>query len=115
MTRILKNTPWFSMSKMVEKNYDFIHITPPQKASDLVGKSPIGSSKGWVPVVKETLQHVTYTRMSLLLEILRRFLWAKQVVVHVNNMQCSSRKFNCCYGETRKTYLLLTMVIPYVL
>jgi len=49
-----------SMSKNIEKKYDFIHITPPQKAPDFIGKSPIGSSKGWVPVVKETLQHVKY-------------------------------------------------------
>lgn len=47
-------------SQNVEKKYDFIHITPPQKASDIVGKSPLGSSKGWMPVVKETLQHVKY-------------------------------------------------------
>ena len=56
----LKEHTMIPMSKMVEKKYDFIHITPPQKAPDVVGKSPVGSSKGWVPVVKETLQHVTF-------------------------------------------------------
>jgi len=55
-----------SMSKKVEKRYDFIHITPPQKAPDVVGKSPIGSPKGWVPIVKETLQHVTYKNIFCL-------------------------------------------------
>ena len=54
------------MSKEVERKYDFIHITPPQKASDIVGKSPIGSSKGWVPVVQETLQHVKYKNIFCL-------------------------------------------------
>ncbi|MCX6052947.1 MAG: FAD/NAD(P)-binding oxidoreductase [Campylobacterales bacterium] len=44
----------------VEVKYDFIHVTPPMKASDVVGKSPIGSEKGWVPVTKETLQHVKF-------------------------------------------------------
>ena len=62
----LKEYTMVSMSKLVEKNYDFIHITPPQKAPDVVGKSPIGSSKGWVPVVKETLQHVTYKNIFAL-------------------------------------------------
>lgn len=56
----LKEFTMIPMSKKIEKKYDFIHITPPQKAPDMVGKSPVGSSKGWVPVVKETLQHVTY-------------------------------------------------------
>ena len=44
----------------VEVKYDFIHVTPPMKAPDVVGKSAIGSGKGWVPVNKETLQHVKY-------------------------------------------------------
>jgi len=44
----------------VEVKYDFIHITPPMKAPDVVGKSKVGSGKGWVPVNKETLQHVKY-------------------------------------------------------
>ncbi len=56
----LKEYTMIPMSKDIEKKYDFIHITPPQKAPDFIGKSPIGSAKGWVPVVKETLQHVKY-------------------------------------------------------
>jgi sulfide:quinone oxidoreductase len=44
----------------VEVPFDFLHITPPQKAPDEIGKSAIGSAKGWVPVNKETLQHVKY-------------------------------------------------------
>jgi len=44
----------------VEAPFDFLHITPPMKAPDEVGKSPVGSSKGWIPVNKETLQHVKY-------------------------------------------------------
>ncbi|WP_198304308.1 FAD-dependent oxidoreductase [Arcobacter vandammei] len=44
----------------VEVPFDFLHITPPQKAPDEIGKSPIGSAKGWIPVNKESLQHVKY-------------------------------------------------------
>jgi len=44
----------------VEVKYDFLHVTPPMKAPDVVAKSKIGSSKGWVPVNKETLQHAKY-------------------------------------------------------
>jgi len=46
--------------------YDFIHVTPPMKAPDVVAQSAVGSSKGWVPVVKETLQHVTYPNVFCL-------------------------------------------------
>jgi len=40
--------------------YDFLHITPPQLAPREVRESDLGSAKGWVPVNKETLQHVKY-------------------------------------------------------
>lgn len=50
-------------SEDVNFDFDFIHITPPQKAPDAVGKSAIGSGKGWVPVNQETLQHVKYANI----------------------------------------------------
>ena len=53
----------------VEVPFDFLHITPPQKAPDEIGKSAIGSAKGWVPVNKETLQHVKYNNIFALGDI----------------------------------------------
>ncbi|MCD4668280.1 MAG: NAD(P)/FAD-dependent oxidoreductase, partial [Sulfurimonas sp.] len=47
-------------SELVEIPYDFIHVTPPMCAPDVVATSKIGSGRGWVPVKKETLQHVKY-------------------------------------------------------
>jgi sulfide:quinone oxidoreductase len=54
------------MSKNIDKKYDFIHITPPMKAPDAIGKSELGSDKGWIPVKKETLQHVKYENVFCL-------------------------------------------------
>jgi sulfide:quinone oxidoreductase len=56
-------------SEMIEREYDFIHVTPPMKAPDEIGNSAIGSSKGWVPVHKETLQHVKYPNIFSLGDI----------------------------------------------
>ena len=56
-------------SEEVKVQYDFIHITPPMKAPDEIGNSKIGSSKGWVPVKKETLQHVKYPNVFALGDI----------------------------------------------
>lgn len=56
-------------SKKVEVPFDFLHITPPQKAPDEIGKSEIGSTNGWVPVNKETLQHVKYKNVFSLGDI----------------------------------------------
>ncbi len=53
----------------VEKPFDFIHITPPMIAPEEVAKSPIGSGKGWVPVNKETLQHVKFPNIFALGDI----------------------------------------------
>lgn len=49
--------------------FDLLHITPPQKAPAEIGKSAIGSAKGWVPVDKETLQHVKYKNIFSLGDI----------------------------------------------
>lgn len=45
------------VSEPVQVKYDFMHVSPPMKAPDVVGKSEIGSQgPGWVTVNKETLQ-----------------------------------------------------------
>ncbi|HHH19582.1 MAG TPA: NAD(P)/FAD-dependent oxidoreductase [Campylobacterales bacterium] len=53
----------------VEVPFDFIHITPPMIAAEEIGSSPIGSGKGWVPVDKETLQHVKFKNVFALGDI----------------------------------------------
>tara|TARA_B100001063_G_C16769380_1_gene560608 strand:+ start:1661 stop:3130 length:1470 start_codon:yes stop_codon:yes gene_type:complete len=53
----------------VEVPFDFMHLTPPMKAPDEIGKSAVGSGKGWVPVNKETLQHVKYKNIFSLGDI----------------------------------------------
>lgn len=53
----------------VEVSFDLLHITPPQKAPSEIGKSAVGSAKGWVPVDKETLQHVKYKNIFSLGDI----------------------------------------------
>ncbi|MEA2018607.1 MAG: FAD/NAD(P)-binding oxidoreductase [Campylobacterota bacterium] len=56
-------------SEEVQVQYDFIHVTPPMKAPDEIGNSKVGSGKGWVPVKKETLQHVKYPNVFALGDI----------------------------------------------
>ena len=56
-------------SEKVEIPYDFMHITPPQVAAEEIANSPVGSGKGWVPVKKETLQHVKYPNVFALGDI----------------------------------------------
>lgn len=43
----------------VEK-YDFIHVTPPMGALEVMKQSPLADAAGWVEVDKATLQHVRY-------------------------------------------------------
>lgn len=53
----------------VKVEYDFLHIAPPMKAVDEIANSEIGSRKGWVPVNKETLQHVKFKNIFSLGDI----------------------------------------------
>ncbi len=54
------------MSKTVDREYDFIHVTPPMRAPDAVKNSSLAWQKGsaskggWIELDKETLQHTRY-------------------------------------------------------
>jgi len=53
----------------VEKEFDFIHVTPPMQAPKEIGNSALGSKKGWIPVNKETMQHTKYPNIFALGDI----------------------------------------------
>lgn len=42
------------------KSFDFMHVTPPQSAPDVVKQSPLANDAGWVDVDRHTLQHLSY-------------------------------------------------------
>lgn len=48
-----------SGNERIEK-YDFIHVSPPMGALDVMKQSPLGDAAGWVEVDKHSLQHVRY-------------------------------------------------------
>lgn len=57
---------WFDVKngdgavQRVERDFDMIHVTPPQQAPDFVRNSPLADAAGWVEVSPETLQHSRY-------------------------------------------------------
>ncbi|KAK7747737.1 hypothetical protein SLS62_008881 [Diatrype stigma] len=46
--------------KEVKREFDFLHVVPPQKPWDWVAKSPLADAAGWVDVDKATTQHTKY-------------------------------------------------------
>ncbi len=50
-----------------EISYDFLHVTPPMRASDALRDSPLaayeGEFKGWLDVERETLRHKSYSNV----------------------------------------------------
>ena len=44
----------------VEKEFDLLHVVPPQTAPDFIKNSPLANQDGWVEVNQTTLQHVRY-------------------------------------------------------
>jgi sulfide:quinone oxidoreductase len=57
---IMKDFEVIPKHEKLEVSYDFLHISPPQLAPREIRESDIGSAKGWVPVNKETLQHIKF-------------------------------------------------------
>jgi sulfide:quinone oxidoreductase len=55
--------------KKIEVPFDFLHVTPPMSAPDVVKASPLSwqrgsaSKGGWVELNKETLQHTRYSNV----------------------------------------------------
>ena len=47
----------------VERQFDMIHVTPPQSAPDFIKKSPLAAESGWVDVHPNTLQHNKYSNV----------------------------------------------------
>ncbi|ARW11109.1 NAD(P)/FAD-dependent oxidoreductase [Acetobacter ascendens] len=44
----------------VVKEFDMLHVTPPQSAPDFIKKSPLANEGGWLDVDPSTLQHTKY-------------------------------------------------------
>jgi len=57
---VMKDYEVIPKHEKVRVPYDFLHITPSQLAPREIAESDLGSAKGWVPVNKETLQHIRY-------------------------------------------------------
>ncbi len=47
----------------VTKQFDMIHVTPPQSAPDFIKLSPLANAAGWVEVHPKTLQHTKYSNI----------------------------------------------------
>jgi sulfide:quinone oxidoreductase len=59
-TATFKITDKNGVSSLINKQFDMLHVTPPQSAPDFIAKSPLANEKGWIDVDKYTLQHVRY-------------------------------------------------------
>ncbi|MGZ8165358.1 MAG: FAD-dependent oxidoreductase, partial [Methylobacter sp.] len=49
--------------QQVVRQFDMIHVTPPQSAPDFIKKSPLANAAGWVDVHINTLQHNKYSNI----------------------------------------------------
>jgi len=66
---VMKDYEVIPKHEKVRVPYDFLHITPACIAPREIGESDLGSAKGWVPVNKETLQHIRYENVFSLGDI----------------------------------------------
>jgi len=63
-----KRKAWFAQGDGTERevSFDFLHVTPPQCAPDVVRGSPLANDAGWLEVDQTTLQHVRYPNVFAL-------------------------------------------------
>lgn len=47
-------------SQTIEKDFDFLHAVPPQRAPAFIRQSPLANAEGWVEADHETLRHPRY-------------------------------------------------------
>lgn len=59
-TARFKKTDTEGGSEIVEREFDMIHVCPPQCAPDFIRVSPLADAAGWVDVDQNTLRHKTY-------------------------------------------------------
>ena len=59
-TATFKVTGADGASEMVSREFDMMHVCPPQTALDFVKNSALANEAGWVDVNGETLQHAKY-------------------------------------------------------
>jgi len=50
-------------TKQVKKNFDMIHVCPPQRAHGFIASSPLSDDAGWVDVDQTSLQHKRYANI----------------------------------------------------
>ena len=86
--------------------YDFLHVSPAQIAPREIAESDLGSAKGWVPVNKETLQHIRYENVFSIGDVAQVPMAKtggsvrKQYKVLVDNLiaHMNSKKLNAKYA-----------------
>jgi sulfide:quinone oxidoreductase len=49
--------------QLVERDFDMLHVVPPQKAPDFIRVSPLVDAAGWVDVDAGTLRHKTFANV----------------------------------------------------
>ncbi len=69
-------TAWFEVTEEdgtsleVSREFDMIHVTPPQCAPDFIADSPLADDAGWVDVDQNTLRHQRYENIWALGDVM---------------------------------------------
>lgn len=62
-------TAWFKVSRegeepqVIERQFDMLHVCPPQCAPDFIKASPLANEGGWVDVDQASLRHTKYANI----------------------------------------------------
>ncbi|GGG58158.1 hypothetical protein GCM10011403_14350 [Pseudohongiella nitratireducens] len=99
-----KKTAWFEVSdgegntETVSRDFDMIHVVPPQTAPDFISNSPLADEGGWVDVDQFTLRHKRYENIWSLGDVMNApnaktaAAARKQAPIVANNMMADMGK-----------------------
>ncbi|MCK5829384.1 MAG: NAD(P)/FAD-dependent oxidoreductase [Methylococcales bacterium] len=62
-TAVFEVTDADGKKSKITKEFDMIHVTPPQSAPDFIKSSPLVNDAGWVDVHQGTLQHTKFSNI----------------------------------------------------
>lgn len=65
-TATFSQTQADGQTTLITRGFDMLHVVPPQRTLDFVGRSPLADAAGWVDVDPATLRHKTYANVFAL-------------------------------------------------
>ena len=92
-------------SEIIEREFDMLHVVPPQIAPDFIRESQLVDAKGWVDVDQATLRHKTFENIYSLGDVMNTPNAKTAAAARVQaSIVASNLAADMGHGQTHKSY-----------